>query len=574
MKQIIKRSIFNTLFYFKLILIVGVIIINVAYAAELSVSTDRHEIYQNETFNIEITITNASLKSNLDLSDIQKSFKIIRQMRSSSHTMINKKTTRNEILQLQLKALKTGKITFPSLSVDSSAGILTSKTFVLNIKDSVGTSQDNKQLARIEAEIEDTNLYLGEYAILKLKISLFSDIHNAQITLPKSDLAIIEKIYSIPAITKTINGKRIQITELVYKIKPVLLKDIILDQIILTGQIRKNSHNKTKSFFSHNNLFFSYDVDEFRDISIVSNKIPTIKILELGKANIASTEFTKLQKISNIETDINTPINLSFTLKSINNSADILPEIELPNNEIASFYKEKTLTNEVYDPLLNNIITTKTQSFTIIPKEAGDLTIDKVTIPWLNKTNNKLDNLILSEINLTIMDPKQIDFEAEPIKPDELEQIKSSSPEENTSFILPHKINYYLIIAVIMLFLYSTILTIKLTKFDKLKLNNRKEKKYILALARDYDDLKLYLFQFFKQKFKRNIENFNDITKLINELDLSEEIINELHEIITKLEHSLYSNHLYDFEFLKDEIAIKLKYLNKPLFKLYTKNKI
>ena len=549
MKQIIKRSIFNTLFYFKLILIVGVIIINVAYAAELSVSTDRHEIYQNETFNIEITITNASLKSNLDLSDIQKSFKIIRQMRSSSHTMINKKTTRNEILQLQLKALKTGKITFPSLSVDSSAGILTSKTFVLNIKDSVGTSQDNKQLARIEAEIEDTNLYLGEYAILKLKISLFSDIHNAQITLPKSDLAIIEKIYSIPAITKTINGKRIQITELVYKIKPVLLKDIILDQIILTGQIRKNSHNKTKSFFSHNNLFFSYDVDEFRDISIVSNKIPTIKILELGKANIASTEFTKLQKISNIETDINTPINLSFTLKSINNSADILPEIELPNNEIASFYKEKTLTNEVYDPLLNNIITTKTQSFTIIPKEAGDLTIDKVTIPWLNKTNNKLDNLILSEINLTIMDPKQIDFEAEPIKPDELEQIKSSSPEENTSFILPHKINYYLIIAVIMLFLYSTILTIKLTKFDKLKLNNRKEKKYILALARDYDDLKLYLFQFFKQKFKRNIENFNDITKLINELDLSEEIINELHEIITKLEHSLYSNHLYDFEY-------------------------
>ncbi|MBT4921451.1 MAG: hypothetical protein HON23_00360 [Rickettsiales bacterium] len=573
MQKLTLQSTFKILFYFRFILASLILLINFANAAELMVTADRHEFFKNETLNVEIRIENASLKSSLDLSKLAESFQVVKQIRSSSHSMVNNKATRSEVYQLQLKAINFGKVTFPSLSVNSSAGILTSTSFPLNIKDEVGTSTNNNQLATIEASLQDTKLYLGEYAILKVKISLFSDIRSAQITIPESDIALVEKIYSTPATTKTINGKRIQVTELIYKIKPVLLQDIALDQIILTGQIRKTSNNND-NFFNRNNMFFSQNVDNFEEVTIVSNKIPLIKVLDLGKANIASTKFTKTQHISNIETNIEEPINLSYSLTTINNSADILPEIELANNELASFYKEKTLTSEKYDPIANEIVTIKTQNFTIIPKEAGKLNIDRVTIPWLNKKTNRVENLILSKATLTIIDPKASVSWEEASAPKELDKdLTESKIEGGIVTEVPYDLNNYLLITVILLFIYSTIITIKLVKLEKQKTTKKKRKRHLLILANDFDDLKIYLFQYFSRRFGKDIENFDDIKNIINDTKISPMLAEELIMIISKLENSLYGTHLYDFDYIKSELTIRLKHMRKPLFKIYTKNK-
>lgn len=531
---------------------------NLVQAAEISVSSDRVEIYKNELINLEIIVKDTKLLSNIDLSGIQEQFQITKQTRRSSHTIIQNKASRSEIFQLQLKPKKSGTLLIPAITVNTSNGLISSKSFTVNVIDEIGTSEDNKTIANVEATIDHDSIYFGEYAILKLKVTLFEDLLNAQITIPESKSAVIEKIFSIPAQIKTVNGKKTEITEIIYKIKPLFQQDIKIEPIILTGDIKKTS-NQENNFFN-NNVFFNYNLDNFEQINIASNKIKTIKVLDLQDANIASTEFKSTQEVSNIKTDVNTPINLSIKFETYNNSSDMIPEIELTNNDMADFYQEKTLTNEEYDPLANKIKATKIQNFTIIPKKAGALTIDEVLIPWLNKNNNQITNLVLPSINFEINDLQKIDFKSEqtnkPIEILKTESIPNIDKKDNKTII-------YLLIIILILSVYSVFLTIKLFKFKINKINKSKSVKHILKSAETHNDIKLYLFQFFEKKYKKEIENFDDIKLIIKNQNLTEEIITDLLNVIKKLEMSLYGKHIYDFDFLKDEIKIKLKYLKK-----------
>ena len=67
--------------------------------------------------------------------------------------------------------------------------------------------------------------------------------------------------------------------------------------------------------------------------------------------------------------------------------------------------------------------------------------------------------------------------------------------------------------------------------------------------------------------------NFDDIKNIINDTKISPMLAEELIMIISKLENSLYGTHLYDFDYIKSELTIRLKHMRKPLFKIYTKNK-
>ena len=87
---------------------------NNAFSSYFTVSTDKKVIFKNESINVELTISNTSLKTNIDLAEIEEYFEIEKQIRRSSHTIINGKTSKSDILQL--KPLKPGTITFPILS--------------------------------------------------------------------------------------------------------------------------------------------------------------------------------------------------------------------------------------------------------------------------------------------------------------------------------------------------------------------------------------------------------------------------------------------------------------------------
>ncbi|MDC0857132.1 BatD family protein [Rickettsiales bacterium] len=543
-----------------LCLLISIIFPKTLIAAEIFVSTDRNEIFKNESINVEIVVKDTKLKSNIDYTKIEKFFTITKKMRRSSHTMIQNKASRSEIFQLQLKPKQTGEIIFPSISVKTSNGILSSNAFRINVQDTIGTSEKNKKIAKIEATLDQDKIYFGEYTFLKLKIYLYENIINAQITIPELESATIEKIFTVPVYKHTINGKKTEITELIYKIKPILEQDIKIGAIILTGEIKKDSEEQN-NFFQKNNIFFSYNIDNFEEISITSNKINTIKVLNLEDANIASTSFTNKIEVSNITTDINSPLNLSITFETINNSAEMLPDIELQNNDLADFYQEKTLTNEEYDPLKNQIVATKIQNYTIIPKKAGDLTIDQVLIPWFNKNNNKIENLSLQEINFKITNPNHIDYSASKSDKKEIQLLETEEPQKTPFSFQENKVLIYLIIVISILFVYSLFLTLKLFNFKIISFNNNKKIKYNLKNTESHDDMRLFLFQFFSQKFKKNIENFDDIKLIIKNQKLTNEIITDLLNVIKKLELSLYGNQIYDFNFLKDELKIKIKYI-------------
>ena len=543
-----------------LCLLISILCSKTLFAAEIFVSTDRNEVFKNESINIEIVVKDTKLRSDIDYSEIEKFFTISKKMRRSSHTMIQNKASRSEIFQLQLKPKQTGEIIFPSISIKTSNGILSSKAFKINVHDKIGTSERNKNIAKIEATLDQDEIYFGEYTFLKLKIYLYENIVNAQITIPELESALIEKIFTVPVYSHTINGQKTEVTELIYKIKPVLEQDIKIEPIILTGEIKKDSAEQN-NFFQKNNIFFSYNIDNFEEISIASNKINTIKVLNLEDANIASTSFTNKVEVSNITTDINSPINLSLTFETINNSAEMLPEIELQNSDIADFYQEKTLTNEEYDPLKNQIIATKIQNYTIIPKKAGDLTIDQVLIPWFNKKTNKIENLSLQEINFKITNPNQIDYSASKKDEKEIQLLESEEPQKSAFSFQENKILIYLIIVIAILFIYSLFLTLKLFNIKFISFKTSKKIKYNLKNAESHDDMRLFLFQYFGQKFKKNIENFDDIKLIIKNQKLTNEIIADLLNVIKKLELSLYGNHIYDFDFLKDELSLKIKYI-------------
>ena len=52
----------------------------------------------------------------------------------------------------------------------------------------------------------------------------------------------------VPVYSQTINGQKTEVTEIIYKIKPILEQDIKIEPIILTGEIKKDSAEQNNFF--------------------------------------------------------------------------------------------------------------------------------------------------------------------------------------------------------------------------------------------------------------------------------------------------------------------------------------
>ena len=172
------------LFSLHLYLLSGIGLVLCAQDSRFFMETDRTEIAEGETFILDIVLENMNGK-NLQLPDLAP-FRVVQgPSTSSSVTIINGKRSGTQSYQYLLLAVKKGKFTIGSATIQSNGKTIKSNTLSIDV---TGQSKANSILPGnissetfVRLELKDDNAYVGQQIILNLVLYTRTNIESFQL---------------------------------------------------------------------------------------------------------------------------------------------------------------------------------------------------------------------------------------------------------------------------------------------------------------------------------------------------------------------------------------------------------
>lgn len=368
-----------------LLIILIFILFNFNLHAEITAHIDRNEVNLGDSINLTIS-SDKQLAGSPDFSVLESDFQISRPSQSQSFVMRNGKSQINLAWTITLFPLKEGEIIIPSFEIDNQ------KTLPLLVK-VTQTAQTNhpQDDIFITAEISKNTLYIGEQAIIKAKIFSSVRILSGKLVAPKINGVELEQFGDEKNYQSTQNNKTYQVFERNYLFSPTKSGQITIDSASLLADIQQSNYQR-------------------RRITRVS---PPLQIEVLDKpADYPNTPWLPSRAVTLQEnwSDDNfyqagTPITRTLILSAQGLGEEQLPDLsqlpeltQLPNIKV---YVDNSDSQTDIDT--DEIVSTQTTKFAMIPEKAGEITLPAYQLTWFNTETGEIEVITLPEKKLTVV---------------------------------------------------------------------------------------------------------------------------------------------------------------------------
>ncbi len=358
-------------------------------AAQLDASLEQYQIGIGEKVNLHITLSQFSdpVVEQPDISVLQNDFKIYGSRVQQSSTIINGRISQEISWIYSIEPLKQGELTIPSISLKTTAGVLSTKTLKLQVSQAGAPRQDG-----IELQVKAANLnpYLYEPIYVKLRLSHLGDLRDPEPVLPNNIGVVFENISNMSAKKEVINGRTMIVHEIEYLLTPMQSGLINLNLIKMQASKLDRSHNRQFGGF--------FGFDSYQPVVITAEPIElNVKTPDPSQAQ-NWLPLLNLKLDTTWESDIEQPVTVGMplirTIKIIASGmgGQPFPDLEkliTGNNDFRIRHSkpeiERKLIANTYIPA-----TFITQSLSIIPLKIGQVTIPKLRIPWWDTNAQKL----------------------------------------------------------------------------------------------------------------------------------------------------------------------------------------
>ncbi|MDC0864761.1 BatD family protein [Rickettsiaceae bacterium] len=601
--------------FFRFLVFVAVLIAsNVATCSEFSSSVNQSKISQSKSIVLTLNLSDASAKSSPDLSKLKKDFDITGTSQYSNTTIINGKSSSTTGWNLTMKSKKTGKITIPSVTIDTKDGKLSTLPIQIEIVESAPlSSSDEESGIFVETSVSAKEIYQYQPFIFSVKLHTNHNVDNVRFEPLNLDNITVKPMGSYDLYKAKHQGES-SIIAMHYLVTPLKNMKVTIPKLKVTGTYYSTQHTRFLGFFdsvltsSARNQSIVNDEDDFT----LQTKEIELDILP-PKSDIKP--WLPAESISmneNMDTGtfvVGKPISRSIITNAKGLLGKQLPEpIDISahnNSEDSKHYKIYADLPEIKDDITKESINSfRRDSYTIIPQEAGKFTLPEITLKWWDVKNSKLVTSsipaktieILANNDHNVAPKNDRGIKQDSKKQDEpkvVEMIKEQKVSEN---------NFLLYLVIILSTIVVTFVIYKLAQLLKSgsysNVNNKENSNFAVLTS----DKKISVSDALGQPKKKNINLKKEINKISSTKELydflkdyanqelgaasnsslhkinlaikkqlDKDMFGDADQLIKDLESSLYSSNELDIENAKHRWLDLLKFVSKK--KKNTKHK-
>lgn len=518
------------------------------FAADLSIKLDKNSISMSDILYLTVTYTGEE-KIAPELDSLQKDFRVVSNSTSSQINFINGVMSQSKKWTFGLVPLHTGKITIPPIRLDN----LISNSVEVEVTDvsDVAYAPDRKENSnspffKIAQSIDTKEPYVQQQVMLYVNIYDSVGMREGGPVVDEESKKdwIITPINEEPIIRQeTVDNRQMNVLTYVYAIFPQKSGELVVPEISFDGYYVRSSGFSIPGF-GRNLSAFGIDMD-----SVFGQRIPVhmkakkevISVLPIPD-NYSARKWLPL---NNLEIEATWSVKHGFKvgeaasrtidLKAIGMMEGMLPQIEFKETAGLKQYPEKPTIEQKIDN--GKIITTAQYNTVYIPTKAGEIVVPKVELQWFNVVDKKFEKAVIPEETILVLPNPEIetDIQESTVETNKTETVNEESLSEEkeknkkTAGTLSHNMvsdikSFFK--AYVLFFILAFIALIFLVLLTKKKKNNLYRDSVIYALKKhDYKKSKEALLDWARHKFyPADINNFNDISCLINDAVFSEQL--------------------------------------------------
>jgi len=367
------------------------------YAATLVSSVDRHQIGEDETLNLTITLDDASFSGNPDLAGLDSNFQIMGSNSSSSTSIINGAYTSKKEWHYVLLPVKTGKLLIPSFKLKNifsdaieievlAAG---SGNRNNNANGDAGTEKHSDLF--IDQRIDKTEAYVQEEMILTLRVFTAVQIARPEIPDPSIPDFMVEKLGQAEYQTRQ-NDRNYYVLEYKYALFPNKSGKVVLpkqryqiNQSLFDLQGFGSPATQTRFLFTPE---LTLNIKPQADNSSNNDWLPSEEVS-------INDNWQEQQNV-----DVGTPLTRAISIKALGNLAAHIPPLPAMNiNGLKSYAEQPELTNARSG---DHFLGMRKENIAIVPTQPGTYILPAITLHWWDTKNKQFKTSTLPERTLTV----------------------------------------------------------------------------------------------------------------------------------------------------------------------------
>lgn len=377
----------NTL---KLLLSICLLMIS-SLATALEARVDRTTLPLNETLQLELSGSFSAFNLSIDLSPLDKDFRVLDNRRSTNMQYINGSFSAQTTLTVTLEPKRAGILTIPPITIEGES----SKPIELNVtkaNNAISTDPNQAPPVDIEVILDNPDTWVQAQMLLKIRLYQSIELYNLELLgvkeLQQMGLTV-EKIGE----NKTYQAKRNNVTYHVTELNYVLFADtpgtFKLPEFIFEGQMPTRASRYGKRLEARSEAITVTVKDIPKDYPSAT-WIPA-RDLQISDDLSETTELT-----------LGDSLNRNLVVSVYGQEAAVIPNIPEIESDLISVYGDAPELNDQVSP--DGVTGVRMDNIALISKRPGKLVLPEIRIPWFNTTTGKTEIATLPARTIKILD--------------------------------------------------------------------------------------------------------------------------------------------------------------------------
>ncbi len=545
-----------------LTIIIISLLTHTALAAQLDVSSNKLKYGKDEQIYLNVSLKDARAKSDPNLGEFYDAGFILTSNKKAIKTqLINGQRVNLVQWQYAFKTKREGKITLPTISINTDQGNIVSKALTIEISKKLKSSNNSGDKVLVKAQLADQQLYVNQTTILTIELTRFVNIFNLQLIFPENLDFVVTNLGQSAAQETYIGNERAVISKYYYAISP--LKSGALQLALPTVKAAINAGDNSSYYglsFRLNNF------SNYKDIKITSEPLQ-LKAKTISNKEHANLPLDKLTITTNLDglegkqLIAGKSYNFSIDLAAKDIFAKHLPELIFPENAAYKIYAEAPELTDNFNEANLALEASKNFKFTLIPASSGVINIPQLTVKWWDIKQHKAKIARSKNLNLTV-DPavNQEKFISKDF------QKTVAAPVQNTASDPQQSKWLYLLIATNLLSIIIIIyLWLKPRKHMSKSKNTTAKKTFLktnfnFPKIADANELEKFCLQYFSKFYQ---EKFTNLQQIFAKLENDYQGAVKLKTLNKNINSALYHKKKLNLEKTLAELKLIIKELGK-----------
>lgn len=390
-----------------------------AMAADFTASVNRNSVAVGQAFTLTLKLSGTSASAKPDWSALNQNFRVLNQQQSTQTTIINGKVESSVSWQLSLMAKRKGQSSIPSITIDTVQGLLTSKPITVKVLSASELPDSHKQNdVSISSEVSKKELYQNEPVMFTLSIMSKQPIFNLRLDELKVEDAVIDSMGKAKVVEKIVDGVPVKSIESRYLITPLKFGELNIPEILMQAELaisgdRRSFDSGFNSAFDLLRNFDSMDnwfgLSQRKPITLASQPLTlkvkpplsSIKPWLPATSVVLSEQWEKPQELVAGE-----PIVRTLSIFAGGIAATQLPSLAFHQNQLQGLkvYADQPKFENMLEA--DSISSTREETFTYIPQQAGRLVLPEIKLAWWNTETHRVEFARLAQKTIEVMPAK------------------------------------------------------------------------------------------------------------------------------------------------------------------------